>query len=270
LIGAVLKAALQPQRLIRNFAISLGLLIIVPVVFFTAAKWFGLPDHFLPLVTWYAVAPPIGTTIWMCIFLGFTAPIAMEIVVLTNLLAPFTGPYLGEYLLGAAVPISSAMLCLRLGVILGGGLLLALLAKKILGQDRIEANRHRLDGVSTLSMLAFLLPVFDGIGAMVMAGPILAMTCLGLVCGLNFGSQALVFAGGRLLGRFGRVASGKVMPFPEGTRSVAVVAGNRNLGLYFAALPADPLFALFVAAYQLPLYLTPMVAGWFADRSHDA
>ena len=168
------------------------------------AKWFGLPDNFLPLVTWYAVAPPIGTTIWMCIFLGFTAPIAMEIVVLTNLLAPFTGPYLGEHLLGAAVPISSAMLCLRLGVILGGGLLLALLTKKILGEDRIEANRHRLDGVSTLSMLAFLLPVFDGIGVMVMAGPILALSCLGLVCGLNFGSQALVFAGGRLLGRFGQ------------------------------------------------------------------
>ena len=269
-IRAAIKAALQPQRLMRNFAISLGLLIIVPVVFFTAANWFGFPDHFLPLVTWYAVAPPIGTTIWMCIFLGFTAPIAMEIVVLTNLLAPFTGPYLGEYLLGAAVPISSAMLCLRLGVILGGGLLLALLAKRILGEDRIEANRHQLDGVSTLSMLAFLLPVFDGIGTMVMAVPILALACLGLVCGLNFGSQALVFVGGRILGRFGRAASGKAMPFPEGTRSVAVVAGNRNLGLYFAALPADPLFALFVAAYQLPLYLTPMVAGWFADRSQDA
>ena len=272
-IGAVLKAALQPQRLIRNFAISFGLLVIVPVVFFNVAKWFSLPDHFLPLVTWYAVAPPIGTTIWMCIFLGFTAPIAMEIVVLTNLLAPFTGPYLGEYLLGAAVPISSAMLCLRLGIILGGGLLLALLAKKILGEDRIEANRHQLDGVSTLSMLAFLLPVFDGIGAMVMAVPILALACLGLVFGLNVGSQALVFAGGRLLGRFGqfeRAASGKTMPFPEGTRSVAVVAGNRNLGLYFAALPADPLFALFVAAYQLPLYLTPMVAGWFAERSQNA
>ncbi|MCH1584643.1 MAG: hypothetical protein L7S62_05750, partial [Flavobacteriales bacterium] len=57
-ISAVLKAALQPQRLIRNFAVSLGLLIIVPAVFFTVAKWFGLPDHFLPLVTWYAVAPP--------------------------------------------------------------------------------------------------------------------------------------------------------------------------------------------------------------------
>jgi hypothetical protein len=72
------------------------------------------------------------------------------------------------------------------------------------------------------------------------------------------------------VGPFGCAESTKTMPFPEGTRSVAVVAGNRNLGLYFAALPADPLFALFVAAYQLPLYLTPMVAGWFADRSHDA
>ena len=37
-----------------------------------------------------------------------------------------------------------------------------------------------------------------------------------------------------------------------------------------AALPADPLFSLFVAAYQAPLYLTPMVAGWFADRSRHS
>jgi hypothetical protein len=40
--------------------------------------------------------------------------------------------------------------------------------------------------------------------------------------------------------------------------------------LYFAALPADPLFSLFVAAYQIPIYLTPMVAGWFGDRAERA
>ena len=57
---------------------------------------------------------------------------------------------------------------------------------------------------------------------------------------------------------------------PDGTRSVAVVSGNRNLGLYFAALPADPLFSLFVATYQIPIYLTPMVAGWFGDRADRA
>ena len=131
-----------------------------------------MPDEMLPLITWYGVAPPVGTTIWMCVLLGFTAPIAMEIVLLTNLLAPFTGPFLGEFLLGASVPVSSATLCLRILAILGSGLLLALLAKYTLGEDQIEENRHQFDGVSTIAMLAFLLPVFDGIGVMIIAAPL--------------------------------------------------------------------------------------------------
>ena len=120
-IGAALKAALRPQRLFRNFAISLGLLLVLPILLFTIVKWCGMPDEMLPLITWYSVAPPVGTTIWMCVLLGFTAPIAMEIVLLTNLLAPFTGPFLGEFLLGASVPVSSATLCLRILAILGSG-----------------------------------------------------------------------------------------------------------------------------------------------------
>ena len=266
-IGAALKAALRPQRLFRNFAISLGLLLVLPILLFTIVKWCGMPNEMLPLVTWYSVAPPVGTTIWMCVLLGFTAPIAMEIVLLTNLLAPFTGPFLGEFLLGASVPVSSATLCLRILAILGSGLLIALLAKYTLGESRIEESRHQFDGVSAIAMLAFLLPVFDGIGVMVIEAPVLASACLGLAFGLNFGTQALVFTISRSLLWCQIFSPAKQVQLPEGTRSVAVVAGNRNLGLYFAALPADPLFSLFVAAYQAPLYLTPMVAGWFADRS---
>jgi hypothetical protein len=259
-IGTVLKAALQPQRLVRNFAVSLGLLVAVPVCLVFLARLACLDEDMVPLITWYALAPPIATTIWMCVFLGFAAPIAMEIVILTNLLAPFTGPYLGEILLGAAVPLTSVVLCWRLGAILGGGMVLAVLCRRLLGPDGVEANRRRLDGVSTLAMLAFLVPVFDGVGVLALTAPLAGLACLGLAIGLNFGSQAMVIAGGHAYAKF------KDDAFPEGTSSVAVVAGNRNLGLYFAALPAEPFFALFVAAYQLPLYLTPMVAGWFADR----
>ncbi len=266
-IGAALKAALRPQRLFRNFAISLGLLLVLPILLFTIVKWCGMSNEMLPLVTWYSVAPPVGTTIWMCVLLGFTAPIAMEIVLLTNLLAPFTGPFLGEFLLGASVPVSSATLCLRILAILASGLLLALIAKYTLGEDQIEESRHQFDGVSTIAMLAFLLPVFDGIGVMTIAAPFLACACLALAFGLNFGTQALVFIISRSLMWCQIFSPANQLQLPDGTRSVAVVAGNRNLGLYFAALPADPLFSLFVAAYQAPLYLTPMVAGWFADRS---
>ena len=37
--------------------------------------------------------------------------------------------------------------------------------------------------------------------------------------------------------------------------------GNRNVALYLAALPPDPLFGLYVACYQLPMLFTPLVLG---------
>jgi hypothetical protein len=262
-IAAVLKQALQPRRLFRNVCLALVLLILAPLGLYAAGVMLGLEQPVRALITWYAVSPPIGTTIWMCVLLGFTAPIAMEIVLLTNLLAPFTGPFMGEVLLGAAVPLSAVTLSLRLGAILFGGMFIALLAKYWLGDNRIQTYRIRLDGVATLLMLAFLVPVFDGVSQMVFATPLLALGLAVLATVLNFGHQASVFLGGRLLAVFGRKNG-----LPEGTRSIAVVSGNRNLGLYFAALPADPLFSLFVAAYQIPIYLTPMVAGWFGDRAH--
>ena len=264
-ILAVLKDAVQPRRLFRNICLALVLLIVTPYCLHSIATVAGLKESLRTLIAWYAVSPPIGTTIWMCVFLGFSAPIAMEIVLLTNLLAPFTGPFMGELLLGAAVPISVMTLSLRLGAILFGGIFLAVLAKWWLGNETINTYRGRFDGMATLLMLAFLVPVFDGVSAMVFAAPLLALGLAGLATALNFGHQASIFLGGRLFAALRRQSS-----LPDGTRSVAVVSGNRNLGLYFAALPADPLFSLFVAAYQIPIYLTPMVAGWFGDRADRA
>ena len=260
-IITILRDALQPQRLVRNICLAIFLLIAVPYCLHQIGTAFGLNESFQVLVTWYAVSPPIGTTIWMCIFLGFSAPIAMEIVLLTNLLAPFTGPFMGEILLGSDVPLSVIALSLRLSAIVFGGLVLAILAKWWLGHEVINTYRGRFDGIATLLLLAFLVPVFDGVSKMVFAAPLIALALAGLATALNFGHQASIVIAGHLLALVRRKKS-----LPDGTRSVAVVAGNRNLGLYFAALPADPLFSLFVAVYQIPIYLTPMVAGWLGDR----
>jgi hypothetical protein len=45
---------------------------------------------------------------------------------------------------------------------------------------------------------------------------------------------------------------------------MAVIAGNRNVGLYYAALPYDPVMGLFTAMYQVPLYLTPLFLSWLS------
>ena len=50
--------------------------------------------------------------------------------------------------------------------------------------------------------------------------------------------------------------------------------GNRTVAIYLAALPHDPQFALFVALYQFPMYLTPLLFKPLKDdtdgpRAHD-
>ena len=159
-IMAVLKDALQPRRLLRNACLAVVLLVVTPYCLYHIAVAAHSYESVRALITWYAVSPPIGTTIWMCVFLGFSAPIAMEIVLLTNLLAPFTGPFMGELLLGTAVPLSVTTLSLRLGAIIFGGILVAVLAKWWLGDERICTYRGQFDGMATFLLLAFLVPSF--------------------------------------------------------------------------------------------------------------
>ena len=99
-ILAVLKDAVQPRRLIRNICLSLVLLIVMPYCLHNIAKVVSLTESLQTLITWYAVSPPIGTTIWMCVFLGFSAPIAMEIVLLTNLLSTIHRAIYGRIVIG--------------------------------------------------------------------------------------------------------------------------------------------------------------------------
>ena len=68
---------------------------------------------------------------------------------------------------------------------------------------------------------------------------------------VNFGLQLLAFAAMRVRG-----------PSTSGV-AYAIIAGNRNVMLFLAALPAavtEPLL-LFIACYQVPMYLTPILLG---------
>jgi hypothetical protein len=46
------------------------------------------------------------------------------------------------------------------------------------------------------------------------------------------------------------------------------VHGNRNIALYLAALPLEQMepLLLFIACYQVPMYLTPLIGDLFYRR----
>ena len=252
-VGAAIRGASKPHRLFQSFGLSLVILILIPCLFVVTARGVGLVEIFMPVLIWYTVAPPIASTIWMCLLLGFRPALAMELVLMTSLIAPFSGPFISSLFLAELTTLDPFDLFVRLGVMIVAGGGLALLGRWLIGNARIEKNHTVFDGISTLAMLAFLIPVFNGVSSKISAFPILAAQLLGLAVLMNFGTQLFMM----VLAVFLRAEKAK-----DTLNVMAVIAGNRNVGLYYAALPYDPIMGLFTAMYQVPLYLTPLFLGW--------
>ena len=250
-----LKGAVQPKRIVQNIGLSLLILVVVPCLFFFIAARLGLPDDYLTVLVWYAVAPPIASTVWMCLLLGFRPVLAMELVVMTSLLAPFSGPFLSSLFLPDVAVLHSFDLFVRLALMIIGGAGLAIIGQQFFGRQTISHNEKAFDGLSTIAMLLFLVPVFNGMSAQIAATPYLALYLLSLATLMNFGSQVIIVGAAFLVQDRRHRDSLNVM---------AVITGNRNVGLYYAALPYDPVMGLFTAMYQVPLYLTPLCLGWLS------
>ncbi|MGB0816020.1 MAG: hypothetical protein ACPGR6_02730 [Candidatus Puniceispirillaceae bacterium] len=238
------------KRLALTLSITLFILCLIPVLYVMLAQISGLATLYYPSLIWFAVAPPIASTVWICTLLGFRAALAMEVVVLTSLAAPFTGPFMAGWLLSDIAAIDQLALFFKLAGMICGGTLIAYLGQSYLGRKKIEDNRHVFDGLSALAMLVFLIPVFNGVAVVIIQQPQLAFYLCALAFAMNMGPQILLLGLGYIFAR-------QAAPL----QVLAIVTGNRNVGLYFAALPPEPVFALFTAMYQVPLYLTPLIIG---------
>ena len=256
-LRAMIADAFRPQQIFWSIAISLLLLVIIPLILISLSKFVGVDPRYIPSVVWYAVAPPIASTAWMCGLLGLNMAVAMKIVVVTSLISPFTGPMLASIFLGAAVPVSSVEMLTDLALMIFGGILAAQIWRRLTGQEWIERHDTALSGLAAVAMLLFLIPVFNGVLERSMAMPLMALQLLILTCALNFSTQAAFMLLAMFSGSDNAAATNRVL---------AVVGGNRNVGLYYGALPPDPIFGLFTALYQVPIYLTPFILSWWRFR----
>ena len=254
-LGIALRGAVQPHRILQSLGLSLVVLILIPCLFVFIARSLGLAEMFIPVLIWYAVAPPIASTVWMCLLLGFRPVLAMELVAMTSLIAPLSGPFVSSLFLANIAPIDPFGLLTRLGLMIVIGGALALLGQRLISRKRIDKHHTVFDGISTCAMLIFLIPVFNGVSTQISISPVLAGQLLGLAVLMNFGSQLFMTG----LAIFLRAQQAK-----DTLKVMAVIAGNRNVGLYYAALPYDPVMGLFTAMYQVPLYLTPLFLGWLS------
>lgn len=241
---AVLRGFARPAHLAKLLALVLLMLASAPALGFGLARLLGLGAAFETALVYTLAAPPIASAAAMCLIVGFDGRRALELTVLASLALPFVGPAVTAALLGEAVALDPVALGLRMAAMIFGGFALALALRRLLGAERIARNAPALDGLASLGFLLFVLPLFDGVGPAILAAPGLALAFLGL-------SALLVL---------GTIRAALALPVPRPLAgATGAVGGTRSVAIYLAALPPDPVFALFVALYQLPMAAIPMV-----------
>ena len=246
-LGQVARAALRPRRLAVLGLWAAALLVLTPALLWAAARVLGLTEGETAALVYTGAAPPITSAVSLCLILGLDAVFALELTVLATLVLPLIGPLVVEALIGAAVPIDPVRLALRLGAMIAGGAVLALVLRRLVGPARIRARARAFDGVAALAMILFVIPLFDGFWGLMLADPGRSLRVVLLVLAANTG---LMLA----------VAAVLALRAPEArARAAGLMWGNRTVALYLAALPADPLFTLYVALYQVPMLFTPLV-----------
>ena len=257
-LPTVLRRALRPRRFAMLAGVSLLMLVATPAVYLWIGQALGAGPGLLRALVYTGAAPPIASSAGLCFLLGLDAAFALELTIMASLLTPLIGPVAAGWLLGEAAALDPLALGARLAAMILAGGVVAVFARKAIGPERVARRKLAFDGLAALCMLTFVLPLFDGVGPMVLAAPGVALVAVLAALAINLGAQMAVAALAR-----------RAAP-PPAAGAAGVMWGNRTSALYLAALPPDPALTLFVALYQFPMYFTPLVLARFYAPYREA
>ena len=181
---------------------------------------------------------------------GLDPELTLLATLATIFLVPLTGPPMAELLTGIDLHLGVAAFMGRLGLVVGLPLVASVLLRRAIGAQRLAPMGQALDGAVVWLVVFYGFAVMDGLWERLVEEPgwVVQATVAAFVA--DFGLNALAVLAFWWMG--GRQAA-----------SVGLLAGNRNMALYLAVLPAgvDPHVALFFALVQVPLFLSPFLLG---------
>lgn len=220
--------------------------LLLPLAVLATAFAFGAAQSPVTLaLVLLACAPPIVSSPNIAAIMRLDVPTAMQFMVLGSVLLPVTVLPVFWFMpaLGSAEQILGATLRLVLTILLAGGgaLLLRRIAFFSIGPKALQ----RIDGLSVLALAIFVIALMASVSDAIANATATFVFWLVIAFSANFGTQLVMLCLGR--------------DPVSGAR--ALVAGNRNVSLFFVALPPEvtaPLL-VFLGCYQLPMLLTPVL-----------
>jgi len=234
----------------RVVLVVLGLQLALPlmvVIIGALSGWLSSPALFALLVM--TAAPSIAGSPNMCRMMGYPAEYALRMLVIGTALLPLTmapifwlAPQLGG--LGAVI-WAAAKLLITILVSTSA----AMFIRQTVLRNPTPETENTLDGLANITLAVFVIGLMPSVSDAILTEPKRALFWILFACTVNFGLQIVCF---RLTGRRLPVAT---------ATSMSLIAGNRNIALFFVALAPEvtaPIM-VFIGAYQIPMYLTPLV-----------
>jgi len=234
------------RRPLLTGGLVVWMLLVSPVVTWALLLAVPLPAALTTAVVLMAAAPPILGATAIALLLGLDGALTLVVGLTATLLTPLTVPPLALWLLGLELDVEAAELMLRLGGVVVGALVGATLIRRLLGAARLRRNAAVLDGLIVAVMLLFAVAIMDGVTATALQRP--GTVALWILAAF-VANPALQLVTALAFARFGRRLA----------LTAGLLAGNCNMGLLLAALPAEADYdvTLFFALAQLPMYMLP-------------
>jgi hypothetical protein len=213
-----------------------------------------LPGLYIAMIL-QAAAPPVISAPTLAALMGLDAALSLATLVVCTALTPLTAPVFAALFVGAGMTLSPVVLGAKLLAMLAGAALVAWLVRRVAGQQWIDTQKERIDGLSVVSLFFFAVALMDRVLDAILNEPLKVFGLTLLSFALSFGLAgltALVFA---------RLGMAQAL-------ALGLAAGNRNMGLMLAAAgtAVPELTWLYFAVAQFPIYLMPAMLKPLARR----
>ncbi|MDJ0613506.1 MAG: hypothetical protein QNJ29_07490 [Rhizobiaceae bacterium] len=204
----------------------------------------------LALLIVFASAPISGSP-GLTMITGNDPTPALRFLISATALLPFTVllPFYIMPGIGDLSEISWIAFKLFLLIFVSSGLAFA--TRQIFMREPSADAIRSIDGLTAIAMAVLVIGLMTGFSDAMESNPSGIVLTLLLVFAVNFGVQLLVWFTTESLG------------LGNARAAFSICAGNKNVAIFLAALPVavtDPLL-LFIACYQIPMYLTPTLLG---------
>lgn len=235
-----------PKTLILVILLQLILPLFVLLIAW-AGGWLAMPV--VVALVFMLSAPSIVGSANICLLLGHDPKHAILLMVAGTALLPLTILPIFWMLpgLGNVDDVVTAAGRLFVLILVSAGMAVAV--RKVFFPAGLNKVFASIDGLSAIALALFVIALMPALADAAVHDPATALSWLIFAMVVNIGMQIVAYFMARQFGAH------------EKSVAIGVIAGNRNIALFLASLSNDVMapILVFIACYQIPMYLTPLL-----------